>query len=156
SGVAPGSQVETYAALKLYLDTWRWAGVPFYIRAGKCLPVTCTEVLVELKEPPHTVFGEQETGHPNFIRFRLSPEVLISLNARSKVPGEGMHGEDVELIARHQSVNEMAPYERLLSDAMRGDPSLFVREDAVEAAWSVVGPVLDGATPLYEYDPHTW
>jgi glucose-6-phosphate 1-dehydrogenase len=157
-GVAPDSQVETFAALKLYLDTWRWAGVPFYIRAGKNLPVTCTEVLIQLKEPPHTVFNEQQsmTVVRNAFRFRLSPEVLVALGARSKLPGEQMHGEDVELIARHHPVDEMAPYERLLGDALRGDPSLFVREDAVEAAWGVVDPILDGATPLYEYSPQTW
>jgi len=157
-GVAPDSQVETFAALKLSLDTWRWAGVPFYIRAGKNLPVTCTEVLIQLKEPPHTVFKElaQTTGMQNAFRFRLSPEVLVAIGARSKLPGEQMHGEDVELVARHHPVDEMAPYERLLGDALRGDPSLFVREDAVEAAWGVVDPILDGATPLYEYDPQTW
>ncbi len=159
-GVAPDSQVETFAAVKLYLDTWRWAGVPFYIRAGKNLPVTCTEVLVQMKEPPHTVFDEDPSGNPqseqNYFRFRLSPEVLVAISARSKLPGEGMHGENVELIARHRPVDEMSPYERLLGDAMRGDPSLFVREDTVEAAWKVVDPILDGATPLYEYDPQTW
>ena len=159
-GVAPDSQVETFAAVKLYLDTWRWAGVPFYIRSGKNLPVTCTEVLVQMKEPPHTVFDEDPSGNPqaeqNYFRFRLSPEVLVAISARSKLPGEGMHGENVELIARHRPVDEMSPYERLLGDAMRGDPSLFVREDTVEAAWKVVDPILDGATPLYEYDPQTW
>lgn len=155
-GVAPDSQVETFAAVKLYLDTWRWAGVPFYIRAGKNMPVTCTEVLVQLKDPPHTVFNENVQEHVNHFRFRLSPEVLVALSARSKLPGEGMHGEEVDLIARHRPVDEMAPYERLLHDAMRGDPSLFVREDAIEAAWSVVDPVLDGATPVYEYEPDTW
>ncbi|HEY1349605.1 MAG TPA: glucose-6-phosphate dehydrogenase [Ktedonobacteraceae bacterium] len=157
-GVASNSQVETFAAVRLYLDTWRWAGVPFYIRAGKNLPVTCTEVLVQLKEPPHTVFSERPDawGMQNSFRFRLSPEVLVAIGARSKLPGERMHGEDVELIARHRPSDEMAPYERLLGDAMRGDPSLFVREDAVEAAWSVVDPILDGATPLYEYSPQTW
>lgn len=155
NGVAPDSQVETFAAVKLYLDTWRWAGVPFYIRAGKNLPVTCTEVLVQLKEPPHTVFNESEPAN-NYFRFRLSPEVLVAASARSKLPGEGMHGEEVELIARHHAANEMAPYERLLGDAMRGDPSLFVREDTVEAAWSVVDPILDNATPIHEYEPQTW
>jgi len=155
NGVAPDSQVETFAAVKLYLDTWRWAGVPFYIRAGKNLPVTCTEVLVQLKEPPHTVFNESEPAN-NYFRFRLSPEVLVAASARSKLPGEGMYGEEVELIARHHAANEMAPYERLLGDAMRGDPSLFVREDTVEAAWSVVDPILDNATPIHEYEPQTW
>ena len=160
AGVAPDSQVETFAAVKIYLDTWRWAGVPFYIRAGKNLPVTCTEVLVQMKEPPHTVFDGDESGNTsstqNYFRFRLSPEVLVAITARSKLPGEGMHGEEVELVARHRPGDEMAPYERLLGDAMRGNPSLFVREDAVEAAWRVVDPVLDGTTPIYEYDPNTW
>ncbi len=154
-GVASDSEVETFAAVKLCLDTWRWAGVPFYIRTGKCLPVICTEVLVVLKDPPHTVFAENGPAH-NDVRFRLSPEVLVSISARSKVPGESMHGENVELVARHRPVDEMAPYERLLNDAMCGNPSLFVREDAVEAAWSVVGDVLDNATPVYTYEPGTW
>lgn len=159
-GVAPDSQVETFAAVKLFLDTWRWAGVPFYIRAGKELPVTCTEVLVQMKDPPHTVFEEdvQATlqSAQNSFRFRLSPEVLVAISARSKLPGEGMRGEEVELVARHRPVDEMTPYERLLGDALRGDPSLFVREDAVEAAWKVVDPILDGVTPIHEYEPGTW
>jgi glucose-6-phosphate 1-dehydrogenase len=155
-GVSPKSQVETFAAVKLYLDTWRWAGVPFYIRAGKCLPETATEILVELKTPPQAVFGEIEPPQSNYYRFRLSPDVLISLGARAKVPGEDMWGEGVELIVRSHPADEMPPYERLLGDAMRGDPSLFVREDSVEAAWSVVDPVLGNVTPVYEYAPNTW
>ena len=128
--------------------------MPFSIRAGKKVPITCTEVVVQFKEPPHTVFVEYGSAHPNCIR--LNPEVLISINARAKLPGEGMRGEDVELVAHHHAMNEMAPYERLLSDAMHGNPSLFVREDAIEAAWNVVDPVLNGSTPVYEYDPQTW
>ncbi|MCA1670599.1 MAG: glucose-6-phosphate dehydrogenase (NADP(+)) [Thermomicrobia bacterium] len=156
-GVAPDSQVETFAAVRLHLDMWRWAGVPFYIRAGKCLPVTTTEVVVELKRPPQTVFAETVPGHANHFRFRLSPDVVMALSARVKVPGEAMFGEDVELIARHQpGGDEMAPYERLLGDAMRGDPTLFAREDAIEAAWRVVDPILGNATPVNEYDPDTW
>ncbi|HET8845459.1 MAG TPA: glucose-6-phosphate dehydrogenase, partial [Ktedonobacteraceae bacterium] len=156
-GVAPDSQVETFAAVKIFLDTWRWADVPFYIRAGKNLPVTCTEVLVQLKEPPHTVFDDKNIStHHNHFRFRLSPEVLVSVSARSKLPGEGMKGEDVELVARHHPSDEMAPYERLLGDAMHGDSSLFVREDSIEAAWRVVDPILDNVTPLYAYEPGTW
>jgi len=155
-GVSPKSRVETFAAVKLYLDTWRWAGVPFYIRAGKCLPETATEILVELKTPPQAVFGEIEPPQSNYYRFRLSPDVLISLGARAKVPGEAMWGEGVELIVRTHPADEMPPYERLLWDAMRGDPSLFVREDSVEAAWSVVDPVLGNVTPVYEYVPNTW
>jgi glucose-6-phosphate 1-dehydrogenase len=155
-GVSPKSQVETFAAIKLYLDTWRWAGVPFYIRAGKCLPETATEILVELKTPPQAVFGEVEPPQSNYYRFRLSPDVLISLGARAKVPGEDMWGEGVELIVRSHPADEMPPYERLLGDAMRGDSALFVREDSVEAAWSVVDPVLGNVTPVYEYAPNTW
>src|SRR5579859_4471780 len=155
-GVAADSQVETFAAVKLYIDTWRWADVPFYIRAGKCLPVTATEMRVDLKPPPQVVFKEIEPAHSDYCCFRLSPNVKISFGARAKVPGEEMRGEEVELVATHQFPDEMAPYERLLGDAMRGDQSLFVREDIVEAAWRVVDPVLGNVTPVYEYEPHTW
>ncbi len=156
AGVAPNSQVETFAAVKLYLDTWRWADVPFFIRAGKCLPETATEILVELKTPPQAVFGEVEPPQSNYYRFRLSPDVLISLGARAKVPGEAMWGEGVQLIVRSHPTDEMPPYERLLWDAMRGDPSLFVREDSVEAAWKVVDPILGNVIPVYDYAPDTW
>ncbi len=155
-GVAPDSQVETFAAIKLHLHTWRWSGVPFYIRAGKYLPVTTTEILVELKRPPQAVFGEVEPSHTNFFRFRLSPDVLITLGARAKIPGEAMRGEEVELVAHHHSGDEMQPYERLLGDAMKGDPTLFVREDSVEAEWKTVDAILGNMTPLYEYTPNTW
>jgi glucose-6-phosphate 1-dehydrogenase len=155
-GVAADSRIETFAALRLSVDTWRWAGVPFSIRAGKCLPVTTTEVLVALKRPPTAVFDEVEPTHANYLRFRLSPDVFISLGARAKVPGEAMLGEEVELVARHQSPEEMSAYERLLGDAMRGDQRLFAREDAVEAAWRVVDGVLGDACPMYEYDPGSW
>ncbi len=155
-GVATDSQVETFAAIKLHLNTWRWAGVPFYIRAGKCLPVTTNEILVELKRPPQAVFGELEPSHTNFFRFRISPDVLITLGARAKLPGEEMRGEEVELVAHHHPGDEMAPYERLLGDAMKGEPTLFVREDSVEAEWKTVDPILGNKTPLYEYAPNTW
>ena len=155
-GVAPDSQVETFVALRLRVENWRWAGVPVFIRAGKNLPVTTTEVFVQLKRPPRLVFEEDHPGHPNYFRFRLSPDVFLSLGARAKMPGEAMRGEEVELVARHQSPDEMAPYERLLGDAMRGDQRFFAREDAVEAAWRVVDPVLGRATPVYEYEPGTW
>ena len=155
-GVDADSQVETFAALRLRIDNWRWAGVPVYIRAGKCLPVTTTEVFVQLKHPPRIVFDEEQHGHPNYVRFRLSPEVFISLGARAKRAGEAMVGEEVELVARHQSPDEMAPYERLLGDAMRGDQRLFARQDAVEAAWRVVDPVLGPVAPVYPYEPGTW
>src|SRR5579859_2313421 len=134
-GVAPDSQVETFAAVKLSIDTWRWVGVPFYIRAGKRLPVTATEIEVILKRPPQAVFGEVEPPQSNFVRFRISPMVKISIGARAKIPGEVMRGEEVELVAAHHAVDEMAPYERLLGGAMHGEEMLFVREDSVEAAW---------------------
>jgi len=155
-GVAPASQVETYAAVKLFIDTWRWADVPFYIRAGKCLPVTVNEVIVTFKRPPLETFAECASGLANHLRLRLSPEVIIALGMRAKLPGERMLGEGVELIATHQSGDEMTPYERLLGDALRGDPSLFAREDAIEAQWKIVGPALGDVPPIYEYAPNTW
>lgn len=155
-GVAPGSQVETFAAIKLYIDTWRWAGVPFYIRTGKRMPVTATEVFVELNCPPLAVFDKISLEHANYFRFRLGPDVSISLGARAKMPGEAMVGERVELIVRQAPGDEMTPYERLLGDAIRGDGMLFVDEGSVEAAWSVVDPILGNATPVEEYEPDSW
>jgi glucose-6-phosphate 1-dehydrogenase len=155
-GVAADSPVETFAAMRLHIDSWRWAGVPFYIRAGKHLPVTATEVLVELKRPPVSVFADCDAARPNHFRFRLSPQVVLSLGARSKLPGERMRGEDVDLIACHDQSDDMAPYERLLGDAMRGDQTLFAREDTVLEAWRIVDPVVGRATPLHEYEPGTW
>lgn len=155
-GVAPDSQVGTFAAVKLSIDSWRWADVPFYIRAGKYLPVRATELMVQLKNPPLAVFGEAEPPRSNYYRFRISPIVKISLGARAKIAGEAMCGEEVELVAVHQSPDEMAPYERLLGAALKGDETLFVREDAVEAQWRIVDPILGNATPVYEYAPHTW
>jgi glucose-6-phosphate 1-dehydrogenase len=155
-GVAPDSRVETFAALRLDIDTWRWAGVPFYIRAGKCLPITATEVLVNLKCPPLAIFDEISLATSNYFRFRLSPDVVISMGARVKRSGEEMRGEPVELIARHQAHSDKLPYERLLRDAMRGDPSLFTRDDSVEAAWRVIDPVLGNTEPVSEYAPGTW
>jgi glucose-6-phosphate 1-dehydrogenase len=158
SGVSPDSQIETFAALCFYIDNWRWAGVPFYMRAGKCLPVTATEVFVSLRNPPHSVFGEALSNHPNYFRFRLNPDFVISLGARIKAGGEAMVGEEVELIAHEDAPTDhrMLPYVRLLGDAMRGDLTLFNRQDAVEAAWRVIDPVLGNAIPLHEYQPHTW
>ncbi|MFN8497366.1 MAG: glucose-6-phosphate dehydrogenase [Anaerolineae bacterium] len=155
-GVAPDSQVETFAALRVYVDNWRWDNVPFYIRAGKCLPVTTTEVLVRLKYAPHAVFRTAPSGPQNSFRFRLSPEVVIAIGGEAKTPGEAMKGEWVELVAVHQPPRQMTPYERLLGDALRGDPTLFTRQDAVEAAWEVVQPALDHPTPVHEYEPGTW
>ncbi len=155
-GVASDSQIETFAALRFHIDNDRWAGVPFYVRAGKCLPVTATEVLVELKRPSCPVLDETEPPFPNHFRFRLSPDVLIALGTKAKVPGEAMRGERIELVARHCSGDEMDPYDRLLGDAVKGDPTLFAREDGVEAAWRIVEPILRTVTPPYEYEPNTW
>lgn len=155
-GVASDSTVETFAAVEVQIDSWRWAGVPFYIRAGKGLPVTTTEVVVALKRPPQDVFHERDLGPANHFRFRLSPEVIIALGARAKMPGEPMLGEAIELSVRHQAPAEMEPYERLIGDAIAGDATLFAREDAVEAAWAVVDPVLDSATPVHTYPRGSW
>jgi glucose-6-phosphate 1-dehydrogenase len=155
-GVAPESQVETFAAMRLHIDTWRWAGVPFYIRTGKCLPVTATEVKVRLKSPPLRLFDDVGPAMSDYFRFRLSPEVVISLGARVKQHGGEMRGEPVELVARHEPRSATLPYERLLRDALRGDTSLFTRDDAVEAAWRVVDPVLAGGGPVHLYPRGTW
>jgi glucose-6-phosphate 1-dehydrogenase len=155
-GVAPNSAVETYAAVKLYVDSWRWADVPFYIRAGKCLPVSATEVVVELRRPPRELFGELVPGLSSHLRLRLDHEVVIALGMRVKVPGEHMAGEDVELVLTRRPCEAMTPYERLLGDALRGDLGLFGRQDAVESQWAVVQPILGDSTPLYEYAPGSW
>lgn len=155
-GVAPDSQVETFAAVRLYIDTWRWADVPFYIRAGKCLPLTTTEVVVTLKRPPLELFDEIEASERNYFRFQLSPEVIISVGTQVKQPGDEMCGETVELVARHTGAREQSPYERLLGDALRGDNSLFTSDASVEAAWYVVDPILDQPGPLVEYDCGAW
>jgi glucose-6-phosphate 1-dehydrogenase len=155
-GVAPDSRVETFAALRLSVGSWRWNGVPFCIRAGKNLPVTATEVDVTLKRPPLELFGPIGIEQANSFRIRLSPDVFLALRLRAKVPGQAMTGEEVELVARHHAGDELTPYERLLGDAMRGDPTLFTRQDAVEAAWRVVDPVLGDVTPVHEYEPGTW
>jgi len=153
-GVAPDSSVETFAAVRLHVDSWRWDGVPFFIRAGKCLAVSTTEVLVTLKRPPLRRVGPEETNH---LRFRLSPEVIIAVGARVKKPGEHMVSEPTELKMVHQSSpDELDAYERLLGDAMEGDSTLFSRQDSVEAAWAIVDPILDGSTPLHSYEPGTW
>jgi glucose-6-phosphate 1-dehydrogenase len=159
-GVAPDSSMATYAALRLDVDSWRWQGVPFYVRAGKCLATTCTEVTVELNNPPQVVFDEPPPPVGNHVRFRLGPQVEVAVGARAKRPGERMAGEPVELSVVHQPEQgrdgRLEAYERLLGDAMAGDATLFARQDVVEAAWAIVDPVLDGPSPLYDYEPGTW
>ena len=156
-GVAADSAVETYVAARLAIDTWRWSGVPFYIRAGKRLPVTDTEVLVEFRRPPLELFGELIPARSNHLRLHLGPDGRIELGMRVKVPGDQLIGEDVELVAAERPGHGRPPYERLIGDAMEGETELFARQDAVEAEWQVVDPVVgEDATPLYEYDPGTW
>ncbi|HTJ84729.1 MAG TPA: glucose-6-phosphate dehydrogenase [Polyangiaceae bacterium] len=153
-GVAQDSAVETYAAVRLFVDSWRWEGVPFFIRAGKNLPVTATEVVVDLKSPPITKLAR---GKGNYIRMRLGPEVSIAIGARVKKPGDGMVGQETELRFVHQPTgDEMDAYERLLGDALDGDATLFARQDAVEAAWRIVEPILGNVTPIYPYAPGSW
>ena len=159
-GVAKGSYMATYAALRLHVDSWRWEGVPFFVRAGKALAQTCTEVMVELKNPPQVVFKEPPPKMGNYIRFRLSPDVMIALGARAKVPGEAMVGAPTELCLAEEgeqgTKGRMDAYERLLGDAMLGDATLFARQDVVEAAWAIVDPVINGPSPMHEYEPGTW
>jgi glucose-6-phosphate 1-dehydrogenase len=150
----------TYAALRLNVDSWRWAGVPFYVRAGKCLAKTATEVVVEFKNPPQVVFAEPPPPIGNYVRLRLSPEVVIAIGALAKRPGEGMTGKPLELSVvdqgQQKAEGRMGDYERLLGDAMAGDATLFARQDVVEAAWAIVDPVIHGPSPMFEYDPGTW
>jgi glucose-6-phosphate 1-dehydrogenase len=155
-GVALNSNVETFAALRFYIDNERWKGVPFYVRVGKCLPVTSTEVVVRFKHAPHPVLDETVLAQDCYYRFRLSPDQVTALGIKLKKPGDAMVGERAELVLHKQSANEMLPYERLLGDASRGDATLFAREDSVEAAWRVLDPILGNVTPVHEYEPNTW
>lgn len=157
AGVDAASRVSTYAALRLHVDSWRWAGVPFFIRAGKSLHTTATEVYVELNNPPQTVFQEAAPSMGNYVRFRLGPDVVIALGASAKRPGDAMAGEPVELsMTRQKSADEMDAYERLLGDAMQGDATLFARQDAVEAAWRLVDPLLRLEREPIPYAPGSW
>jgi glucose-6-phosphate 1-dehydrogenase len=155
SGVATGSRTETFAALKLEVNSWRWQGVPFYIRAGKRMPVTCTEILVRLRRPPdvYRANGLEQ----NHIRLRISPDVEIALGMMVLKPEKDFEGQAIELLANHHpEANEMDAYERVLGEAIAGDTTLFAREDYVEEAWRIVDPVLRADTPVYEYEPGTW
>ena len=154
-GVAPDSQVETFAALRLEIDSWRWQGVPFYIRAGKSLPVTCTEVIVRFREAPR-IFPHCEAV-ANQLRFRISPEMTIALGTTVMDKDDREIGEQVELLAsRRPGANEMDAYERVLGDAMNGDRTLFARQDYVEEAWRIVDPILKKTTRVYQYEPGSW
>src|SRR6266403_2143391 len=155
AGVAPDSKVETFVALRLEIDSWRWQGVPFYIRAGKCLSVTCTEVVVRLRRPPTMFHGFDLEA--NYCRLRISPDVTIAIGANVIAPGEETRSQTAEMLGtRLPRAEEMDAYERVLGDAMHGDATLFAREDYVEEAWRIVDPVLKDGTPVYEYEPGTW
>ena len=154
-GVAPDSPVETFAALQLRIDSWRWRGVPFYIRAGKCLAVTCTEILIRLRQPP-TMYEHYDLKS-NYVRLRISPDIVLAFGLNVTSPIRESQSLLSELMAsRHPCAREMEAYERVLTDAMAGDATLFAREDYVEEAWRIVDPVLKAGTPLYEYEPRTW
>jgi glucose-6-phosphate 1-dehydrogenase len=155
-GVAADSTVETFAAAKLRIDTWRWADVPFFLRAGKCLPAHAIEIRVQFKRPPRDIFHEG-TSPSEYYRFRIGPDVsALAVGTHVKRPGEAMVGQEVELLASECEAGEMLSYERLLGDAMRGDASLFGREDVVEEQWRIVDPVLDMPSQPYPYEPGTW
>jgi glucose-6-phosphate 1-dehydrogenase len=152
-GVSKTSHVPTYAALDLFVDSWRWQGVPFHVTAGKCLTTTRTEVVVNLKPAPGVVFNEPGLPDGNHVRFTLSPRMSIAIGARAKRPGDGMFGEPVELaVMENESSDRLDAYDRLIGDAMEGDPTLFARQDAVEAAWAIVNPILDNTEPPFMYD----
>src|SRR6202167_4771594 len=154
-GVRSDSKVETFAAFRLEIDSWRWKNVPFYIRAGKNLPVTCTEVFARLRKPP-TVIKENALSQ-NHLRFRISPEMTIAMGTTVMAPSEALKGEDIEMVAsRHPRPDEMEAYERLLGDAMAGDATLFARQDYVEEAWRIVDPVLKAGTPVFQYEKGAW
>jgi glucose-6-phosphate 1-dehydrogenase len=155
AGVNPGSRTETFAALKLEIDTWRWRGVPFYIRAGKNLPVTCTEITVRLLKPP-TMYRHFQLGSNHF-RFRISPETALALGINVIAPGTESQAMSAEIEGvRHRAASDMDAYERVLTDAMAGDATLFARQDYVEEAWRVVDPALQADTPVFAYEPQTW
>ena len=157
-GVAKDSDVETFCALRLFIDSWRWQGVPWYLRSGKCLAETAAEILVELKPPPQRLFDDSAPadGRANHVRFRLSPNSAIALAARVKRAGKAFIGDQRELYLVEQQAGEETPYERLLGDALAGDGALFTREDAVEAAWAVVDPVLETHPPVRPYKRGSW
>ncbi len=157
-GVAKDSDVETYCALRLFIDSWRWGGVPWYLRSGKCLPETAAEIVVELKPPPQKLFDDAAPagGRANYVRFKLSPDSAVALAARVKRAGKEFLGDQRELYLSEQEPGEKSPYERLLGDAIAGDGALFTREDAVEAAWAAVNPVIENHHPAFSYKPGSW
>jgi len=159
-GVAPDSDVETFVALRLEIDSWRWAGVPFFIRAGKALAATATEAIVEFPRPPRLLFADADCPppHPNHLRFRFKPDDTISITMQSKAPGSRLISRPVDLVVSGERTLGEGPerYERLIDDALDGDARLFAREDGVEQEWRIVEPALGATPPVHVYDPGTW
>jgi glucose-6-phosphate 1-dehydrogenase len=155
-GVAPDSTTETFAAMRLEVHNWRWQDVPFFIRAGKCLPVTRTEIVVRLRRPPKLLRSRDFPFPANYFRFRLSPEFVIALGAMVRAPGEKLAGEEVELELARDEGKDLEPYDELLGDAMTGDSFRFARQDYVEEAWRIVDPAIAAGTPIHTYDPGSW
>jgi glucose-6-phosphate 1-dehydrogenase len=152
-GVAPGSRVETFAAIRLYVDSWRWEGVPFLIRAGKSLPITATEALVKFRRPP---MSQKAALDQNYVRLRLGPDLSIAVGVNVKLTGKMATGMSDLAAVRQDADDEISAYERLISDAMYGDPLLFARADAVEAAWAIADPFVKANSAVIEYEPGTW
>jgi len=157
-GVAKNSDVETYCAARLFIDSWRWEGVPWYIRSGKCLKTSAAEVLVQLNPPPQPLFDDSRPvdGRANYVRFRISPNSAVALAARVKRVGQEFIGDQRELYLLEEQPDEAPPYERLLSDALAGNGALFTRQEAVEAAWAVIDPVLQKHDSAHPYQPGSW
>jgi glucose-6-phosphate 1-dehydrogenase len=155
-GVAPNSQTETFAAVRVFIDNWRWQGVPIYIRAGKNLPVSATEVRVQFHRPPQVVFPDEQAPMHNYVRFLFSPRIEIGICMQVKIDGERMVGEPMELKVVDQQPDEMTPYERLIGDAIQGDQALFARQDVVEEGWRIVEKIIGNSVPVHPYKPGTW
>jgi glucose-6-phosphate 1-dehydrogenase len=156
TGVNPDSTVETFVAVQLRIESWRWSGVPIYVRTGKHLPVTATEITVEFSRPPLDIFSEVVPRTSSHLRLRISPDISIGLGMRVKQPGDRMIGDDVELSLAEREDTSVPPYARLLEDALRGSTELFTRADLVDAEWRIVEPILGDATPIYRYEKGTW
>jgi glucose-6-phosphate 1-dehydrogenase len=155
-GVAPDSNVETYAAIRLTCDSWRWANVPIGIRAGKRLPATATDVTVQFHSPPFDALGLNQPAPMNRLRFRLWPDTEVGLTVAGKKPGPEWETEPQELLFNQDSGLDTRPYDRLIAAALSGEQWLFARQDTVEAAWAVVDPIISGDLPVHQYKPGTW
>jgi glucose-6-phosphate 1-dehydrogenase len=156
AGVAPGSTTESYVAVRLVADSWRWADVPVLIRAGKCMPVTATEISIRFRRPPHDVFGLEPSSATNWLRFRIWPEAQVNLGVIGKKPGAGWAPQQEDLTFAEHPGGDMRPYDRLIGAALSGERWLFARQDTVEAAWRIIDPILGDAVPLHPYARGSW